>query len=298
MLSSKPLLGFILLAVSMAILLSCAVVVDETEHVIVTQFGRPVAVYSDAGLRLKLPTPLQRTRRLDKRLLLTETPETELLTADKKNVVTSTYISWKISDPLAYLKALRIRDAAEARLRALALSELGSALGEVPFSRLVSAESAISGLGELSRAVHASCRKLALRDFGIDIVDLGVTRFNFPSQNLQSVFGRMRAERTRIASGYRSEGQAEAQKVKALADRQKAELLADAEATAARLRGEGEAEAARIYADAYTEHQDFYRFTRTLESYEKVLNEKTTLILPGDSVFLDILMKRAGKSER
>jgi membrane protease subunit HflC len=102
----------------------------------------------------------------------------------------------------------------------------------------------------------------------------------------------MRAERERIAKGYRSEGKAEALKIRAEADRQRADILATAEAEAARLRGEGEAEAARIYAEAYGGHEDFYEFLRTLESYEKVLNGNTTLVLPADSPFLDLLLSR------
>ena len=102
----------------------------------------------------------------------------------------------------------------------------------------------------------------------------------------------MRAERARIARGHRSEGRAEAQKIAARAERERARIIADAEAEAAKLRGRGEAEAARIYAGAYEGHGEFYRFLRTLEAYKKVLNEKTTLVLPADSPFLDLLTSR------
>jgi membrane protease subunit HflC len=274
------------------------VIVDETEHAVITQFGRPTAVHSDAGLYFKLPAPIQRVTKFDKRVLFTEVRETELLTADKKNVLVAAYISWRIADPLTYLKALRNRDFAEARLTALVDSELGSALGDLPFSDLVPAASDGGGLAKLETSVHEACQRVATRDFGIDLVSLGVTRLNFPPQNLQSVFARMRAERARIARGYRSEGKAEAQKVRAKADRERTEIVAKAEADAARLRGEGEAEAARIYADAYGGHEDFYRFLRTLQSYEKVLGEKTTLVLPADSPFLALLTSRRPPAAR
>jgi membrane protease subunit HflC len=127
------------------------------------------------------------------------------------------------------------------------------------------------------------------------VTSFGVTRLGYPAQNLQSVFARMRAERERIARGYRSEGKAAAQKIRAEADRERATALANADSDAARLKGEGEAEAARVYADAYRGHEDFYRFLRTLESYEKVLKENTTLVLPADSPFLELLLsKRVG----
>jgi len=268
------------------------VVVDETEHVVVTQFGRPVAVHSDPGLRLKAPTPLQRATRFDKRILFSPGRETELLTADKKNVLVSTYLSWRIADPLKYLAALRTREFAEARLEALAQSELGSALGDLPFDELVPAEDDGRGLVGLEQRVHDASARVAASDFGIEVVSFGITRLSFPTQNLRSVFARMRAERERIARGYRSEGKAEAQKIRAQADRQRADILATAEAEAARLRGEGEAEAARTYAEAYGDHEEFYGFLRTLESYEKVLTGNTTLVLPADSPFLELLVSR------
>jgi membrane protease subunit HflC len=275
---------------------TATVVVDETEHVVVTQFGRPVAIHSEAGLYLKAPAPFQRVTRFEKRVLFTQAEETELLTSDKKNVLVTMYLSWRIADPLRYLAALRTRDFAETRLRALVQSELGSALGALPFASLVSGDRSEEGLVDLEKRVRKASAKVASDDFGIELVSLGVTRLGFPSQNLQSVFARMRAERERIARGYRSEGRAEGQKIRAEADRKRTEILATAEAEAARLRGEGEAEAARIYARAYGGHERFYRFLRTLESYEKVLNENTTLVLPADSPFLELLFSRMPRS--
>jgi membrane protease subunit HflC len=268
------------------------VIVDETEHVVITQFGRPTAVYSTAGIRWKAPAPFQRATRIDKRSLFTDTRPTELLTADKKNVIVSGYISWRVSDPLAFLRAVRTREFAENRLAAVVQSELGSALGEMPFGAIVSSAGSRLGLAPLENAVLRSSARTAATDYGIEISDFGVSRLSYPPQNLQSVFARMRAERARIARGYRSEGEAEARKIRARADRERDELLATARADAARIRGEGEAEAAGIYASAYKGHENLYRFLRTLESYENTLGEKTTLVLPADSPFLELLMSR------
>lgn len=279
-------------AALLALLSTSLVVVDETEHVVITQFGRSVAVLSDAGLHWKLPAPIQRATRIDKRVLFTEQPPTELLTSDKKNVIVSTFLSWRISDPLKFLTSLRTREAAEARLAALVQSELGSTLGDRPFSSVVPAPRDGGGLQEVEDRVQRASHDAALRDFGIEVVSFGVTRLGYPAQNLQSVFARMRAERERIARGHRSEGKAAAQKIRAEADRERSAALANAEAEAQRLKGEGEAEAARIYADAYRGHEDFYGFLRTLESYEKVLRDDTTLVLPADSPFLKLLLSR------
>lgn len=288
----KTLISSLVVLALVVLAFSSTVVVDETEHVVITQFGRPVAVHSEAGLYLKAPAPLQRVTRFDKRILFTPGQQTELLTSDKKNVLVSTYLSWRIADPLKYLAALRTRDFAEARLQAIVQSELGSALGDLPFDKLVPAQGQGEGITQLEQRVLDASAKVAAHDYGIQFVSLGITRLSFPDQNLQSVFARMRAERERIARGYRSEGDAEAQKIRAEADRKRAETLAKADSEAAKLRGEGEAEAARIYAKAYGGHQDFYGFLRTLQTYEKVLNGNTTLVLPADSPFLRLLMSR------
>jgi modulator of FtsH protease HflC len=279
-------------AIVVAIASSAFVVVDETEHAVITQFGRPIEVHSQAGLYAKLPAPIQRVTRLEKRIVLSEQQPTELLTADKKNVVLSTYVSWRIADPLAFLTSLRTREAAEARLAALVQSELGSTLGNLAFSSVVPAPTDGGGLEQVEDHVQKACHDAALRDFGIEVTSFGVTRLGYPAQNLQSVFARMRAERERIARGYRSEGKAAAQKIRAEADGERATSIADADAEAARLKGEGEAEAARVYADAYRGHEAFYGFLRTLESYEKVLQENTTLVLPADSPFLAFLLEK------
>ena len=289
---AKRIASVVLLALVVVGAVTSFVVVDERSHAVITQFGRPVSVLSDAGFYLKLPVPFQRASLLDKRVLITNTRETELLTADKKNVLVSTYISWKIADPLRYLAALRTREFAENRLAALVQSELGSALGDRPFGTILGAAGNGASLAELEESVEDAVAKVAGEDLGIEVVSLGVTRLIFPPQNLDSVFARMRAERARIARGHRSEGRAEAQKIAARAERERARIIADAEAEAAMLRGRGEAEAARIYAGAYEGHGEFYRFLRTLEAYKKVLNEKTTLVLPADSPFLDLLTSR------
>jgi membrane protease subunit HflC len=283
---------WIFAAALLAVAATSFVIVDETEHVVVTQFGRPTAVYSDAGFRLKAPAPVQRVSRIDKRRLFTETRATELLTADKKNVIVSGYVSWRVSDPLAYLRAVRTREFAENRLAALIQSELGSGVGGLAFASLVSRDAERSGLAPLERTVRESSEKTAAESYGIEILDFGITRLGFPPQNLQSVFARMRAERSRIARGFRSEGEAEARKIRARADRERDQVLATARSDAERVRGEGEAEAARIYADAYRGHETLFRFLRTLESYERALKDNTTLVLPADSPFLELLTSR------
>jgi membrane protease subunit HflC len=131
----------------------------------------------------------------------------------------------------------------------------------------------------------------ALRQYGIRIVDVRIKRLNLPEQNKQSVFARMRAERERIALQYRAEGEEQALRIRADADREKEEILSAAYREAEKVRGSGDAEATRIYGEAYSKNPHFYKLLRTLESYKKVLDDKTTVILSSDSELLKILTR-------
>lgn len=263
-------------------------VVDATQCAVRTRFGRPVEVIQQPGLHFKLPL-VDEVTRLDARLLYFDPPTAEFLTEDKKNVVISCFVVWRIEDPLRFMQKLYTRENAEARIADLTASELGTVLGRVPFSRLVSAVENEAHLAETSAGIAEKVRQRADQDYGIRVVDVGISRLAFPEQNRDAVFGRMRAERERIARRFRSEGEEEAIKIRAEADQERSKLLAEAYRTAAETKGKGEAEAARIYADAIGRDPDLYRFLRTLESYDKVLDEKTTLILPGDSQLLRLL---------
>lgn len=274
------------------------IIVDEAEYAIVTRFGRIVALHDEPGIKLKFPEPFERTLRLEKRTLYQAVPEAEYLSADKKNIVVRSYLTWRIADPGKFLIALRTREAAEARIEALVKSSFGAALGGRPFTDFIpddlqkAADGAASAnISALEQRVLEETMNIAAKDYGIEITALGVSRFNFPDQNLSSVFARMRAERERIAKAYRSEGEAEAQKIISKARRESAEIVAVAEAEAEITRGNAEAEAARIYAKAYEGHEDFFEFLRTLDVYDKIIDAETTVIIPEDSPLLDMLTK-------
>ena len=145
--------------------------------------------------------------------------------------------------------------------------------------------------GEIGEAIHRRCAERAREAFGIDIVDLRIVRMTFPPQNRRSVFDRMRAERERIATQYRSEGEEEALRIRAEAERDQERILAEAGAKAEQVRGQADAEAARIYGEAYSVDPEFYRFVRTLESYQKSIDADTVLILPGESEFFRLLTR-------
>jgi membrane protease subunit HflC len=285
--SSHALIAALVL-VALFLLSSVPFVVDATECAVRTRFGRPVEVIQQSGLHFKLPL-VDEVTRLDARLLYFDPPTAEFLTEDKKNVVVSPFVVWRIDDPLRFIQKLYTRENAEARIADLVASELGTAVGRVPFSRLVSAVAGEARLADTSAAIADKIRQRAAADYGIKVVDVGLRRLAFPDQNQEAVFNRMRAERERIARRFRSEGEEEAIKIRAEADQERTKLLAEAYRTGAELKGKGEAEAARIYTAAVSHDPDLYRFLRTLESYDKVLDEKTTLILPGNSQLLRLL---------
>jgi len=137
----------------------------------------------------------------------------------------------------------------------------------------------------------------ALDQYGIEIADVRIKRLNLPEQNKQSVYARMRAERERIARQYRAEGEEQALSIRADADRQKEEIVSAAYKEAEKLKGEGDADSTRIYSQAYSRNPRFYRLLRTLESYKKILDDKTTAILSSDSELLKIMMHGEGAAK-
>lgn len=257
-------------------------VVEAGQFAIVTRLGRPVATYTEPGLHFRIPV-VDQVVRIDGRLLLTEPPVSEYLTLDKKNVIARPFLAWRVKDPLRFLQTVLLREAAEARLSAVTGSELGAALGSVPFEALVSVDAQKMRLATIAEGVEQRVRETAAREYGIDVVSLRLERLAFPQQNEAAVFQRMRAERERIARQFRSEGEEAALKIRAGADRERSGLLAEADRKAAQIRGDAEAEAARIYADALEKDPEFFRFVRTLESYDKIIDDRTTVVLPSDS---------------
>jgi len=262
--------------------------VDATEYAIVTQFGQPVNVIAQPGLYAKLPDPFQSVVRINNQLRVFNLPQTEFLTADKKNIVLEAYATWKVTDALAFLRTVRDPLGAETRLADIVASELGVALGQVELGQLVTIDAAQLKLpGTLASVTQGAADRTA--QYGFTVTDVRLKQLTFPPANLTSVFQRMKAEREAIARQFRSEGTEEAAKIRAAADAEKAQILADANQQAAETRGQADAEAIAIYAAAFGQDPEFYRFLRTLQSYEAFIDSNTTLILPSDSELLQYL---------
>jgi len=267
----------------------CVFTVDGGEFAVVTQFGRPVRVESTPGLKLKLPAPFQTVTRFDRRLFALVSSPREFLTLGKQNVLATGFILWRVHDPEKFMQTVFDRVGAESRLGDILFAELGAALGGAPLAAFVStapgeyrAEAVLAGMTQ-------QYRELALRDYGIDVVDVRLRRLDFPEQNRASVFARMKSERIRISMQYRSEGEEEGLKIRAAAEKAKSGLLGEAYKLSQQIRGEGEARAAKIYGESLTRAPNFYRFVRSIDAMKKTVDKDTTLVLPVDSDLFQLL---------
>ena len=269
-----------------AVYLSCFAV-RETEFVLVTQFGSPVRVVTDAGLHFKLP--FQSVWRFDRRLRIYNPRPSEFLTQDKKNLLIENYVAWRIADPNKFVQSVGDASAAEMRLHDIIWSGLSASIGNQSIDALIAPSTDKLQTTPMLDSLTDAADRTALSQDGIHIVDVRIKRLNLPEQNKQSVFARMRAERERIAMQYRAEGEEQALSIRADADKQKEEILSAAYKEAERIRGEGDADATRIYGAAYSKNPHFYRLLRTLESYKKTLDDKTTVVLSSDSELLKVL---------
>lgn len=262
--------------------------VDTTEYVVVTQFGDPVRVNDTPGLKAKLPDPIQSVQRLDKRIQVYQTNSIELLTLDKKSISLDYYGTWKITDPVLYLKTVKDQIGAEARLSDVFSSSLGVQLGKFNLEQLVNTDRTKLQLDEMVNAAVDYAKSRA-SEYGIEIMDAQIRVLNFPEANKQSVYDRMSAEREQMAQKYRAEGSEEASKIRSDAEKEQQLILAEANKQAQQLRGEGDAEAIRIYGEAFQRDPEFYEFIRTLETYEKTIDGNTTLVLPSTAEILKYL---------
>ncbi len=259
-------------------------IVDETEQVVVLQFGKPVRIITEPGLHIKVPFPIQEKNVFDNRLLEYDSPPEEILSKDKKSLIVDNYVRWKIVDPLQFLKTVQAIPTALSRMDDIVYSELRRELGTHDMVEIIT-----ENREELMETVTVASNK-ATQDYGIEVLDVRIRRVDLPSQNEESIYARMDAERKRQANKFRSEGEEEAQKIRATTDRDKTIILADAYKQAERIRGEGDAKAVEVYADAYSADPKFYEFVRTLDAYKKIIDDKTMLVLPSDSQLFKLLL--------
>ena len=265
--------------------LSSVFIVDETEQVVILQLGKPVRTIIDPGFNAKLPFPFQEKIVFDDRLLEYDSPPEEILSKDKKSLIVDNYVRWKIIDPLQFLKTVQAIPTAKSRMDDIVYSELRRELGTHDMVEIIT-----ENREDIMDVVTKASNEATL-SYGISVIDVRIRRVDLPSENEESIYARMEAERKRQANKFRSEGSEEAQKIRAATDRDKTIILADAYKEAEKIRGEGDAKAVQVYARSYSSDPKFYEFVRTLDAYKKVVDDKTTLVLPSDSKLFKLLIE-------
>ena len=274
----------ILLPILAVVGFSSIFIVDETQQVVILQLGKPVKTVTEPGLNVKLPFPFQEKITFDDRLLEYDSPPEEILSKDKKSLIVDNYVRWKIIDPLQFLKTVQAIPTAKSRMDDIVYSELRRELGTHDMVEIIT-----ENREEIMDIVTRQSNSATLA-YGISVVDVRIRRVDLPAENEESIYARMEAERKRQANKFRSEGEEEAQKIRAATDRDKTIILADAYKEAEKIRGEGDARAVQIYARSYSADPKFYEFVRTLDTYKQVVDDKTTLVLPSGSKLFKLLI--------
>lgn len=306
----------VIIFLALIALISAAYIVNETEQVIITQFGKPVGDPIIApGIHFKVPI-IQDANFFDKRFLEWDGDPNQIPTKDKRFIWVDTYARWRIVDPLLFFQRLRDERGAQSRLDDILDGETRNAVAShdlVEIIRSTNRKMELSEILEETREIEivkiehgrdkitrliidtASPRLIEL---GIELLDLRLKRINYVEEVQQKIFERMIAERQRIADKFRSEGQGEASKILGDKERDLKQIESEAYRQSQEIIGKADAEATNIYARAYDQSQssrEFYRFLKTMETYQNTLAEKDWLILSTEGDFFKFLQKQSGR---
>ena len=264
--------------------------VDQRQYALVFQLGEVKRVIVEPGLNFKIPM-VQNVRYFEKRIITLDNAEPErFITSEKKNVLVDSYIKWRIIDPnLYYISVSGDETRAKTRLNQTVNAGLREEFGKRTVHDVVSGERD-KIMEQMREKADADARKI-----GIQIVDVRLKRVELPTEVSDAVYRRMEAERKRVANELRSEGAAEAEKIRADADRQREILIAEAYRDAQKIKGEGDAKAAAIYASAFNASPEFYSFYRSLEAYRGSFKNKNDVLVVEPSSDFFKYMKNSGR---
>jgi len=284
-------LGFIFASILVVLALASSMlfVVDQRQFGVVYALGQIKDVITEPGLNFKLPPPFQNVSYIDKRLLTLETTDTEpLLSAEKQRVVIDWYVRWRISEPTQYIRNVGLTEADGAnQLNRVVRNAFQEEINKFTVKELVSTKREA-----ITAAVKAEVlsKVKGSKPWGVDVVDVRITRADYVEAITESVYRRMEAERKRVANELRSTGAAEGEKIRADADRQREVTVANAYRDAQKIKGEGDAEAARVYAEAFGRDPQFAQFYRSLDAYKASFNKKSDVMVldPAFSEFFKV----------
>lgn len=280
--------------------------VDQTQQVIITQFGEPIGKpITKAGLRFKKPF-IQKVNYFEKRLLAWDGLPTQVPTKDKRYIWVDTTARWRIVDPLKFLQTMgnertalgRLDDIIDSATRNQITRHLLYELVRNSEREFVETEVSLEieekigevkyGREKISRMILEEASRLVPR-FGIELVDVRIKRLNYVERVRQGVYARMIAERKRVAEQYRSEGQGKKAEIEGMREKEQQKITSQAYRRAQEITGKADAEATKVYAKAYSKDPEFYSFLKTLDTYKGTLNEQTWLLLTSDSDFYKYL---------
>jgi membrane protease subunit HflC len=257
------------------VLFSTLFVVDQRQYAIVFALGEVKQVISQPGLHFKLPPPFQNVLFLDKRILTLDTPEADrFITAEKKNILVDAFVKWIIVDPKLYFVSFGGEERrAQDRMAQIIKAALNDEITKRTVREVIS--------GERGKVMDAIRKKVAdeSSQIGVSIIDVRLKRVDYVEQINNSVYDRMKAERTRVANELRSTGAAESEKIRADADRQRTVILAEAYREAESIRGDGDAKATQTYSQAFGQNPEFYKFYRSLEAYRASFKNRSDMLV-------------------
>ena len=303
----------VLIVIGLIVARQALYVIDETEQVIVTRFGEVQSVTTHPGLYIKAPF-VDQAIRLDKRILRIDAPPEAMPDKEKQNLIIDSYARYRITDAVQFRKTLQNEATARSRLGNIVNSTMRDRVALRDRFEIIGAEPILDDTGNpvedddglplfegrdtrtqiLNEVLQGVRTEVAERDFGIAIIDVRLKRADFPDSVTASIFTRMRAERNRIATKFRAEGEEEDLKIRAVANRNRDIIVAEADRESNQIRGEGEAEAIRILATALNQDPDFFAFRRSLVAYQALFNQNDTVVLSAESPLFRYLAGPSG----
>jgi membrane protease subunit HflC len=286
--------------------------VDETEQVVITQFGEYKRVAKNAGLYFKKPF-VEKVNYLDKRILEWDGNPTQMPTRDKRYILVDTFARWRIDDPLKFFQTVRNETSAQGRLDDIINSAVRNQVSNHPLieairssnrpmlmpaeiegERASELQNIEKGRNKITEKILAEAKVSALV-LGIELVDIRIKRINYIERARKAVYEKMIVERQLVAARFRSEGEGEMMEIQGQKEQEEKQIISEAYRQAQEIMGKADADATKIYAEAYSKDPEFYSFLKTLESYEKNLEKAGTIILSTDSEYLKYL-KTPGKT--
>ena len=265
-------------------------VVEENEYACTVRFSKIINTESEAGLHFKVPF-IDSVKYFPKATMLYDIPPSEVLTSDKQNMTVDCYILWQVSNPLTFYQSLGSSTVAEERLDALTYNALKNVMGTLSQADIINEDDA-----SLRNDIYAGIAdnvNVVAKNYGIEVIDVKIKRFDLPESNENAVYSRMISERNQMAEKYAADGEYEASLIRNNVDKQVNIIVSNAEAQAAEIEASGEAEYMRMLAEAYNtqDKKDFYEFTLALDALKKSLNgTEKTIILGPDSPLAQILL--------